>query len=605
MLAAVYFLRSRQKRREVSSLLLWPKEALPKSGGRKASPFRSSWLLILELLILTLLALAAAGPIIGAAASRRQVCIVLDDSVSMRAHDGEGHSARTRARQAVLAEMGKIGRFEAHVVVAGPRPVLAGTANSLQALGQLLGETEGSGAHWSCLAESSDIQAALNLVAQTAPPGAVTLVVSGRAVPANLPAGVRCMAVGQALPNVGLTAAARGGASALADAGGRVLLEISNFASVSGKSEVVLEVQDGRGGWLKVASAQAQVPAGGRTTLAIQTAVTQTLRARLSSPDALDEDNAVLLLPEAPRTLPVKVEVAHPALRAALLRALQASGTKQVASGAHLLITDSPEPMLQGDGKHPASVEAPPPDVWEWRIADGGKTESAQAFSGPYILNHTHPLTRGLSLEGVVWGMPSSGLSARADDEEIIGLGDRPLLVDRLFPAGQHRLRSAFAPDISTLAQTPAFPVLVSNLVDWRLDHEPGLRRANWRQGELARIAVPVSLGLPGAKPDEGWLCTLPDGRKTFWHGGPVIEVPTPCAGLYGFSRKDGPAFEFFVNLCNANASDLREAATAQAGVWPDAVALEGRFRAAFVLILLALALLAWHGHLARKGVQG
>ena len=97
-LAAVYFLRSRHIRQEVSSLLLWPKEALPNGGGRKASP-------------LPFVMVAAAGTADSDSAGlgrrraghrrgargRRTVCVVLDDCISMRAHDAVGREIR-RAR---------------------------------------------------------------------------------------------------------------------------------------------------------------------------------------------------------------------------------------------------------------------------------------------------------------------------------------------------------------------------------------------------------------------------------------------------------------------------------------------------------------------------
>ncbi len=612
VLATVYFLSSRYRRREVSSLLLWPKDALPKGGGRKTSRFRSSRLLLLELLILLLLALAAAGPLLGLAAGRRTVCVVLDDRVSMRAHDGGAVSARMRAVAALKKELANLGRFEARFVVAGPQPRAVGAATSLEEVERLLGDAAAPQTVWPCLSETGDLSAALTLVGQTAPPGAVVLVFSDRRAPEQLPAAVRWQAVGLPLANMGITAAARG----KQDQVHRALIEVANFSTAAATAQLSLEQADGAGGWQSAGSVAVPLAGGARETVVLPNAGTRSLRVRLGGSDALAEDDSVLLLPEPERVLKAKVEVADAKLQQALGQALKAIGVAEGTQGAHLLITDqAPAPVAGAKPPEnpsavpavPAAVEpsAPLPNIWELRLETGKEKESHQAFTGPFILNRSHPLTRGLSLEGVVWGVPPAGLAVHGDDEEIIGLGDRSLLVDRLFPGGEHRLRMVFAPWVSTLDQTPAFPILLANLADWRLDHEPGLRRSNWRQGEAVRVAVPVSLTGSHARV---WQLTAPDAPPSEWRGGPVFELPAsrPGAHVFGALGADGAKYQwpFQVNLCNAEASDLREAASAQAGQWPAEVKTEGRFKLAFVLILLALGLLMLHAHWVKKGAE-
>ncbi len=611
LLATVYFLSSRYRRREVSSLLLWPKDALPKGGGRKTSRFRSSRLFLLELLILILLALAAAGPLLGLAAGRRTVCVVLDDRVSMRAHDGGGVSARMRAQAALKKELASLGRFEARFVVAGPQPRAVGSATSLEEVEQLLGSAATPKPAWSCLAETADLSAALTLVGQTAPPGAVVLVLSDHRAPEQLPASVRWQSVGLPLANVGITAAARG----KQDQAHRALVEVSNFSTAKTVARLTLEQADGAGGWQSAGAAQVPLAGGARETVVLPNAGTRSLRVRLGGADALAEDDAVLLLPEPERVLRAKVDVADAKLRQSLERALKAAGVAEVTRDAHLLITDqapSMRPSAQAPGAEGKAAPAarteplpPLPDLWELRLETGQEKDTHQAFTGPFILNRGHPLTRGLSLEGVVWGVPPAGLIAREDEEEIVGLGDRPLLVDRLFPGGEHRLRMAFAPWVSTLDQTPAFPILLANLADWRLDHEPGLRRANWRQGEAVRVAVPVPLAGAGTRV---WQLTGPDGPPSEWRGGPVFELPAAKSGAHTFGALGADSakyqWSFQVNLCNAEVSDLREAATAGAGQWPAEVKTEGRFKLAFVLILLALGLLMLHAYWVKKGAE-
>jgi hypothetical protein len=61
-LAAIYILRNRFRRRQVSSLLLWRFHVQSKSGGAKVHRLQLPLLFFLELLTLLLLVVAATGP---------------------------------------------------------------------------------------------------------------------------------------------------------------------------------------------------------------------------------------------------------------------------------------------------------------------------------------------------------------------------------------------------------------------------------------------------------------------------------------------------------------------------------------------------------------
>src|ERR671933_168356 len=84
-LAAIYWLRNRHRRLVVSSLMLWldPREA--REGGTRIRRPQTPLLFFLELLVLLLLVLAAAGPHVHTAEGTRPLVVVLDDSFSMLA----------------------------------------------------------------------------------------------------------------------------------------------------------------------------------------------------------------------------------------------------------------------------------------------------------------------------------------------------------------------------------------------------------------------------------------------------------------------------------------------------------------------------------------
>src|SRR6185436_7127452 len=97
-LTAIYILRNRFRRRQVSSLMLWQFRVQSKEGGLKLHRLQLPLLFFLELLALLMLVTAAAGPHWNVPQSARPLIVVLDDSFSMRAVRND-RSARTSARE--------------------------------------------------------------------------------------------------------------------------------------------------------------------------------------------------------------------------------------------------------------------------------------------------------------------------------------------------------------------------------------------------------------------------------------------------------------------------------------------------------------------------
>jgi hypothetical protein len=97
-LAAIYILRNRYRRRQVSSLLLWRFTVQSKEGGAKVHRLQLPLLFFLELLALLFLVIAAAAPSWKLPQSTRPLIVVLDDSFSLQAVS-KGQSAQQRAQE--------------------------------------------------------------------------------------------------------------------------------------------------------------------------------------------------------------------------------------------------------------------------------------------------------------------------------------------------------------------------------------------------------------------------------------------------------------------------------------------------------------------------
>src|SRR6185437_6155383 len=203
-LAAIYILRHRFRRRQVSSLMLWRFHVQSKEGGAKIHRLQLPLLFFLELLALLLLVVAATGPHWRLAQSPRPLIVVLDDSFSMRALSS-GVSAQTRAREALQ----KLFRFQAppatRVILAGKEPQLLGaSARNWPEVSKLLDQ-------WSCWSPDAAINAAITRASELGKQQANILVLTDHAPVEQKIANPRLQwrSFGDATPNVAIVNASR------------------------------------------------------------------------------------------------------------------------------------------------------------------------------------------------------------------------------------------------------------------------------------------------------------------------------------------------------------------------------------------------------------
>ena len=108
--------------------------------------------------------------------------------------------------------------------------------------------------------------------------------------------------------------------------------------------------------------------------------------------DDLAIDNLVVLVSPRRRPLRVQLSVADTGkaatnLRTLLVRAFEACGQAVlVDSRADLVVTDRDPPE--------------PADAWQLQTLRG---PDAVSYEGPFVLDRSHPLTEGLSLDAIIW----------------------------------------------------------------------------------------------------------------------------------------------------------------------------------------------------------
>ena len=566
-LTAIYLLRNRFRRRPVSSVLLWKFPVQSKQGGSKVHRLQLPLLFFLELLILTLLVTAAAAPHWKLPQATRPLIVILDDSFSLHATGGDGLTTQKRA-QNYLASLFKLqAPPSTRLILAGREPrTLGGSIKTWSEVSALL-------AGWHCQSPEAALDKAVTLAAELGHQQANLLVLTDHKPADESVANPRLEwhAFGQALDNVAIVNAAR---TALGNQD-RCLLEVANFSPQPRVTRLLVQT-----GTNAVALQSSTLSLGAQETRRLVfnlPATAPELSARLD-PDALADDNSVQLLPPLRPQVRVKLDLPDAGLAALADRTLAATGLRAA-------LTDNPQLIIRATAPPGSDVSS---NLWTLYWAG---SEATNAFTGPFIVDTSHPLATGFSLDGVIWA--AAALTNQPGGVPVVLVGNVPLVSARTDLLGGRHVRLNFNPARSTLQNTPAWPVLFWNLLQWRIAELPGLKESN------ARLGATVTLKTTGG----AVTITQPDGAVTiFPKTGGELALETPLPGRYAVVM-DGTTNRFVVNALAAAKSDLSACASGQWGKWSEE--LEHRLADASltcVLGLLALGLLVAHLYLVTAG---
>jgi len=563
-LAAIYILRNRFRRRQVSSLVLWRFHVQSKSGGAKVHRLQLPLLFFLELLTLLLLVVAATGPHWKLPQSARPLIVVLDDSFSMRAVR-DGVSAQTRAHDFLEKLFRRQPPPSTRLILAGTEPRLLGsTAKSWRDVDELLSQ-------WQCWSPDAAINSTITLAAELGKQQANILVLTDHKPAEEKISSQRLEwhAFGAPLDNFAIVNASR---TAFGEQD-RCLLEIANFSNGARSTRLLVQAGSNapQSSAILLGAHESQ-----RLVFNIPSA-TPSLHAVLDA-DSLAEDNEVQLLPPVRKRVRVQVALTNENLSALVNRTLDATGLRAA-------ISDDPELVVQeSDGVANGS---------SWNLRWSG-ANATNAYTGPFIVDSSHPLAEGIALQGVVWAAAS--LTNSSGDVPVILAGNTPLLSAQEDAIGRRHLTLNLNPELSTLQNTPDWPILFWNILSWRISEMPGLKESN------ARLGTEVDLKTTS----EAVTVKQPDGVvKSFPKTGGELALETPMPGIY-FVAMGTATNQFSVNALAADESDLSACATGQWGKWSEDT--ERRLEetsAVWIIGLLALAALATHLYLVATAKGG
>ena len=561
ILVGIYWLRTRHRRHPVSSLMLWLDPRESPQGGTRIDRLRTPLLCFLELRILTLLVLAASEPRLPLRESVRPLIVVLDDSFSMQA--GDERSPRRQAVKALEDELKRQPRPSVRFLLAG---------ESTQALGETAYSTVEALERlheWHGHAATSRLEETLSFAGELGGELPLLLVLTDREPPMELHKGrVQWWAFGQPRANLAIVNATR----TPHENGERCLLEIANYSENVEETALVLETGEPALEWRR--STLHLKPRERRRVVLTLPEKTPLLRARIDD-DELAIDNRVSLLPVPVRPVRTMVRIKDKTLANSIDKALKA--TRQAE-----LVQKQPEIVFSDGADAPEEFG----DAWIVRLL---AERDAVPYTGPFVLDRNHPLTEGLSLQGVVWG---AGKAQPIPGAPVILAGNVPLLTDEETRTHGHELHLRLRPDLSTLPDAPGWPILIWNLLQWRSADKPGLHRVNYRLGEQVALTF--------AEPRETVVVVHPDGRRERM---PVPErrliVRPDDVGIWSIEADDESA-SFAVNALAADESDLTSCVSGRWGDWLDETSLRLEYQSiAWLLLLLVLAIATLHLFLA------
>lgn len=535
-IAAIHLYQRRYPPMPIAGLHLWVTETPIQAPGRRRDKLPWTRTLLIELLLALFLSIILADPRLGEWDKATHLVAILDHSASMQAQPPGGQSFRDSAIKELEKRFLTLQRKSVITLIrTGFTPVTLirrGTLEEARKVLQL----------WNPTAPRHRFAPAWEELGQqlVEESGQIVFLTDNLLDPAELPQNLEVISFGRQLHNIAFDAA-RWTFDSLTQKG-QLFVRVHNYGNQAAECTVVFRTRDQviAKRPLKIspdtASAlELSVPGGiSRLTLNLE-----------ADEDGTAFDNTIELVEPKIRSVKAAVEFPKGGVQAELGRVLKITPDVSIVPSEKAQLVFAPASQL------PASN----PQLWWFGIGPlkngDDERKASKDIVGPYLIDKRHPLVEGVSLGGIVWG----GIQpVKLDLTPIVSAGNSMLL-------GQLRgtRSTAFLMNVdlsrSNIEESPDWPVLVTNLIEQRRDALPGLRRWNYRLGEVVRFRLyegndpdpQASLSISGPQP----VRRIP--RDTFVEIGELNEP-----GIYELRQGDQLLGNLAMNFFDPVESDLR-----------------------------------------------
>jgi len=548
ILIAMYFLKLKRQRKEISSTFLWKKSIQDLRANSPFQRLRRNLLLFLQLAILIAALLALGRPALLSTARNAMTNIVLiDNSASMASTDVSPSrlaAAASRA-QAVVSDMGP--QDQMMVLTFGSRPQVVATLTSdKQSLRAAVRGIETGDT-------ATDVIQPLELadsLARTLPNPRIIVISDGAfggpVAVERIATPIEFVSIGSGNKNAGITAMDVRRSIDDPEAG-EIFAKITNFSDLAVKTNVSLLI-DGK----LADAAEVTVNAGESQASVFKVSLDaeRTAEVSIAAADDLDADNRAWVVLEPPPDVHVTVVGgASPFLR----RALAAGGHFKVgdAETEPPAAADAAVPVYVYEGSAPASLgragylifNAVPP-------AEGFKQVGEMETPVVLDVDTSNPVTAFLDL-GDIFVEKARKLAFPAETKVLVNSDEAPL-VGLSYVGAARVITVAFDPMESRWPLRISYPMFVSNAVNFLAS---GGRAATGRR--FAAGDVLVVEAEPGATEIS---VTDPTGQTTKLAceaKGTVAYGKTAKAGLYTVTSGE-KTLKYAANLTSTNESEIR-----------------------------------------------
>jgi hypothetical protein len=537
VIAFIHLYHRRFPPQYVGGLFLWVTETEVRMPGRRRDRLPITATLILELLAALVLSLVLADPRIGDWDEVRHLVAVLDHSASMQAKPEQELSFRDAAIEELEKRFKKLPRSSVVTLIrTGSTPVTLIRRGSLD-------EARAALANWQPNAPRHRFATAweelgLQLVEES---GSILFLTDDLPDREEIPENLEVVSIGRKLENIAFNAA-RWTFDSIAKKG-QIFVRVQNYGFDLADCRLIVKSsgQEVSRQSLHIPADQAvavelPVPGGlGVLDLSLEKAA-----------DGLQFDNRIQLVEPQIRPVRVVTEGLPDYPRQQIERVLKITpdvGMTNASRDPHLVFSPA--------GQLPESNGA----LWWVGIGPISTAEAeikaAKDLEGPYLIDRRQAIVDGVSLGGVIWA------------------GVQPVIFETtpLISSGQSMLLSqlkgtqtaAFILNIdlkrSNLVESPDWPVLINNLVEQRRDALPGLRRWNYRSGEVLRFRL---FEPPDRAPDSPVTLVFKDQTRKFSRDSLIEIGDLNEPGLYEVREGDETLGRFAVNFFDPAESDLR-----------------------------------------------
>ncbi|MFP4579538.1 MAG: BatA domain-containing protein [Candidatus Sumerlaeia bacterium] len=601
VILGLHFFRSHRRIRTIGGLHLWQFASTRQPVGNKFTRIISSMSLLFQLLAATLLSLLVAGMDMPQASSESHYTIILDDSVSMLAAEGESAHQKTMD----LLEEWADSQSLYTVVLAGIRAsVVAGPFAEKSTMLETLQD-------WRPESPGCDLEPAVQLASRfLIGDEKILFITDSPTQAADFSDLLEVRGLGYAMANNAITFADRVRLDPDTD---RVYVTLQTFAAEAQSCRVTARAGDSV--IYESEPPKTLDPAKSLSFTFDTNVLRQPITVEIEG-DALPEDNQVMLAPAPPKLVRVHAGIMEP-LNRYLDRAIAATPycfMEPDPAMADLVIRATQDFPTRSEGTGEEATAALP--VFNETLfadyesallmclfpkADAAEASGVSRGDG-LLADVEHTITAGLPLEeGILWpyasaANPSSYMPILSHTTIPIIFGGR---LDRFSATAREAYYINLLYDRTNIFQTNAWPVLVRNLVEQTRKLLPGMSRTNYRVGE----AVSISLD-PRGIPEKTGIILRKDGSVLSEYESPD-EVPSEISnlnkGYYRLVQSDGGEIATFaMNLFAPRESDLKglhERKADLAELKPGVYTQEKRSPRLFLVTLLLIGLftvLSW-----------